>query len=96
METIKYNKMMQEAYRRYRMSDAYTLWDVYGSFSRAKENAFKYCEKLCAEHGGDLLKVLGAGSSLFSCGFTYTNKDDGKKYFVYITKDHDRQCVIED
>lgn len=96
METITYNKMMQEAYRRYKMSDAYSLWDVYNSYSQAKEKAFNYCLKLQGERFGSAVKILGANSMTFSAAFTYINKEDGKTYFVYITKDHDRQCVIED
>lgn len=37
------NKREKEAYERYRKSNIYSLYDAYGTFSKAKEEAWDYC-----------------------------------------------------
>ena len=67
----------------YRMSRKYSLYDAYGSFSKAKADAWNDCKKLCDEKKGKGLKVIGANSSFFSAGFLF--EEDGEEKLMYIT-----------
>ena len=86
------NSKIQKAYAKYLMSDKYDLHDAYGRFSNKKYEAWKYCQKLCEEHDGRGLKVIGANSSFFSAGFMY--EEDGKENFMYITHGGDYSAEV--
>lgn len=94
MEKVNFNKSMKETYASYERATARTLWDVYDSFSHAKQQAFDYCQKLQYEHHGENGRIIGANGFKFSYGFTYTDENN-KKHFVYITKSHDKDAVID-
>lgn len=79
------------AYDKFCRSSDYELSDVYGRCSRAKENAFEYCRSREREFDSYNGVITGYNTCTFSYGFT--GWCEGKKYFVYITKDHD--YVIE-
>lgn len=68
----------------YKRSTAYSLRDVYKSWSNKKENAFKDCIATMQEFGGHDLRITGAGSDTFSVAFEYTDISNGK-HIVYIT-----------
>lgn len=87
------NKRESKAYRMYKSSDMYSLYDAYGRFSRKKAEAWEYCERLCKEKDGRGLKVIGASTSVFSAGFEY--EEDGKPMFMYITHTADTPIEIE-
>lgn len=87
------NQREADAYRRYRNSDCYSLWQAYDSFSRQKEEAWLYCEDLCQKKNGRGLKVIGHNTSFFSAGFEY--EEDGKRMFMYITHGGDYPIEIE-
>lgn len=88
------NKKMRKAYTSYLMSDRYSLYDAYGSFSKKKAEAWEYCKKLKEKYDGKGLKVIGANSNFFSAGFLY--EEDGKKKFMYITHGGDYTTEIEE
>lgn len=94
MEQVKFNKSMKDAYTAYERATARTLRDVYGSFSYAKQQAFDYCQKLQNEHHGENGRIIGKNGFVFSFGFTYTDENN-KKHFVYITKSHDKDAIID-
>ena len=64
------------------------LSDVYGRFSRAKENAYNYCRsRECEFHSYD-----GVITSYNTCIFTYAFSgldENGKRWLIYITPSHD-------
>ena len=65
-----------------------TLDDVYGSYSSAKAQAYRYCVDLMRDYDGHGLLIMGHNCMTFSVGFIgYIN---GLKHFFYITRDHDR------
>lgn len=70
---------------RYMFGDnAYSLWEVYGRWSRAKENAYNYCLDLMRKVNG----YSGCVCSHNTCVFTYGFKCDdneGNTYLVYVT-----------
>ena len=94
MEQVKFNKSIKDAYTAYIRSTARTLWDVYDSFSYAKEKAFNYCIELLNKHHGENGRIVYKNGFVFSFGFTYTDENN-KKHFVYITKSHDKDVIID-
>lgn len=94
MATIKnMTKRERNAYTEYKRSTASTLWEVYGTWSRAKEQAFDYCRRLCYEHGGHDLRIITANTFTFTAGFEFT-AEDGRAAFMYITKSYDTPVYI--
>ena len=87
------NRKMQMAYTSYLKSDKYNLYHAYQSFSKAKADAWEYCEKLCRKHEGKGLKVIGACTNFFSAGFLY--EENGVKKFMYITHGGDYSAEVE-
>lgn len=83
---------MKNAYRSYQLTSNTNLWHVYTTWSDAKQEAFDYCKKLCAEHNGKGLKIVSANGFMFTCGFIC--EIDGKEAFVFITKDSNRYMYI--
>lgn len=50
--------------------EGYNLRDVYGSYSRRKEKAFKECEDLCKEKNGKNLCIIAHNHNCFTAKFT--------------------------
>ena len=68
-------------------SSDYELYHVYGSFSRAKENAMDYCrarERECNSTDGVITSYC-----IMQFTYAFTCESEGKRYLVYITKSHD-------
>ena len=87
------NQREKDAYERYTKSHMLSLYDAYGSFSKDKADAWKYCERLKEKKNGKGLKVIGKNGWFFSAGFTY--EEDGKPMFMYITHGSDTPIVID-
>lgn len=79
-------------YEAYKKSTATSLRSVYGSYSQAKENAWKYCEELMVKKNGHGLRVISANGWMFTAGFEY--EEDGKQMFMYITKTKDVEVEV--
>lgn len=75
------NKNDKAKWERYCTSTATYLWDVYGSYSSRKAEAYEKCRKKMAEMDGFDLRIIGAGSSRFSVGWRVIEND--KSYFCY-------------
>lgn len=69
------------------------LWEIYGTYSRAKANAAEYCKELCYKKGGRGLKFFSPTSFTFSAGFLFT--ENGVEKLMYITRDYDREIVLD-
>ena len=70
------------------------LSDVYGRYSQAKVNAYRYCrdrERECGSYNGVI-----ASHCIMQFTYAFTTWQDGKKYLVYITKDHDYVICLDD
>ena len=74
-------------YDAYRKSYNYRLSDVYGSYSRAKEDAWEYCKELMDKFNGYGLKVITYSRDIFTAGFMF--EEDGKTMFMYISPKRD-------
>lgn len=63
------------------------LSDVYGRYSRAKENAYNYCLDLCTKENGRYFQIISHNSHYFTVGW---ETDDGLRietpYNSYLIK----------
>lgn len=85
-------KAIRDAYEGYKRSTARHLHNLYGRFSSKKARAFERCAEICAEYGGENLKLFNANTDFFSAGFTANI--DGAPVFVWITKSYIRYMNI--
>ena len=69
----------------YERSNAKCLADVYGNYSRAKEEAFKYCQRLMEEHNGEDLRILSYNTFIFTAAFIMWSEETGEALLMYIT-----------
>lgn len=90
----KMNKTMRNAYEAYKRATASELWEVYGSYSRAKENAIAYCKRLQYQLGGWGGRIISHNSMIFSYGFEFVNPETGAVAFAYITRDYNRYAEV--
>lgn len=82
-----------KAYNSFCRSSDVELRDVYGRYSRAKENAYEYCR--AREREFNSYTGVITGYNIFTFSYAFTGWCDGKEYFIYITKDHDYAIEIE-
>lgn len=75
----------------YKRSKATCLADVYGRYSRAKEEAFNYCRRLMAEYDGEDLRILSANTFIFTACFQFMNKETGEAMLMYITPSKNKE-----
>lgn len=93
MKRVNFNKQFKGVYTRYKNSDLYRLEDCYDNHSYAKQGAYNYCIGLVNKYNGFAPKIIGYNCMNFSFGFEYIDEDG--LHFVYITKDYDRDMLIE-
>ena len=70
------------------------LRDVYGSYSRAKENAMDYCRAREREFSSYDGVITSHNCMQFT--YAFTGWCEGKLYLIYITKCHDYALEIEE
>lgn len=75
----------------YKRSRATCLADVYGRYSRAKEEAFNYCRRLMAEYDGEDLRILSHNTFRFIAAFQFMNKETGEAMLMYITPSKNKE-----
>ncbi len=73
-------------------SNDYALYQVYGNYSHAKEQAMQYCEEMMHAYNGHGLSIISHNSMVFTVGFEFYDDETGALMFAYITKDYDRFC----
>lgn len=79
-------KNLEKEYRRWLVSDDTELYQVYKSgCSTKKHRAMKDCRQKCEEMGGTNLKIVAHNGWMFTVGWTYIDKETGKKMFKYET-----------
>ena len=61
------------------------LWEVYGSYSWAKEDAFRQCEKLYHDCGGWDFGIRSYNSFTFIVNWFFRNPDNGRMMLAIIT-----------
>ena len=61
----------------YLYSNDFSLFHVYKNPSRSKMRAYDECRAKCVEMGGWGFKILSFNSSVFTCGWMYSDKETG-------------------
>lgn len=89
VKTTKLNKREEYYQKAYVRSGANCLADSYGSYSRAKREAWKYCEEKRDALDGWGLKVLTHNSFMFTAGFEFKNPETGAVALCIITPSED-------
>ena len=92
--TVMTKSQAQRAYRAFLRSSTYTLDEAYGRYSKAKANAYEYCQAREREFEAYDGCITGANTCQFS--YAFTGMFEGKRYFVYITKSYDYAIALED
>ncbi len=67
------------------MATATQLSDVYERCSAAKHMAFRECERLMQEYGGEGLKILSHNTFVFTAAFLFEDRDTGVANIMLIT-----------
>ena len=86
------SKIAQAHITAYEQSEDWALWQVYGRYSQAKENAMQYCVDLMHRLDGWGIRILSHNCMMFTVGFCFNDPDTGVLRFAYITRDYDRFC----
>lgn len=66
----------------------YTLADVYGRYSMAKEKAFEYCRDLCKKYNGWGLCISSHNAQFFTVMFNFEHPETGELMVAKITRDY--------
>lgn len=86
--TATQKRLALSHYDAYKRSGMYSLSDAYGSYSSAKADAWRYCERLMDSKSGWGLKVISANGYQFTAGFEFCG-EEGQLMFMYISKSYD-------
>ena len=79
MTTIKANtKKAEQMLKRANYNEGYTLRDVYGNYSIAKENAYNRCLSECAKDNGYNFRIVSHNSFSFSVAWDVINPKTGE------------------
>ena len=79
-------KNLEREYRHYLNVATTELHEVYPSgCSTAKYRAMEDCKRWCAEDNGERFRIVSHSGWVFTVGWTYTDKETGKKMFRYET-----------
>lgn len=70
------------------------LSDVYGRWSKAKEDAFAYCKKIQSDFDGYDGRIAAHCINFFSYDFRF--KVEGREYLMHITKNYNRAYMIKE
>lgn len=86
------NKKLQHYWDCYCDSSYEYLYQVYGSYSRKKAEAYETCRVDMKVHNGTDMRILTHGNRFFSIGYRYVKK--GKMYFRVLTKSATYECEL--
>lgn len=90
----KDSNLGREIIRRYNYFEGCNLWDVYGSFSRAKINAYEYVMARRGELKGFGLVITSHNKFQFTCAFKFYHNDKYK--LAYFTRDYNYVVCLEE
>lgn len=62
------------------------LSEVYGRYSKAKEDAWKYCRSLYRETDGENFAITSHNSHTFTVMWDFINPDNGRPMRAHITQ----------
>ena len=79
-------KNLEKEYKHYLNVATTELHEVYPSgYSAEKGRALKQCKEWCAEMNGERFRIVSHNGWAFTAGWTYVDKETGKKMFRYET-----------
>lgn len=84
---VQNTQKIRNAKRQHAVAEFDELYDIYGSYSRAKENDMLRCRHLMSIYKGTDLRILSWNTFMFTVGFYGVY--DGKQAFFYITPYND-------
>lgn len=58
--------------------EGYTLREVYGNYSYAKENAYNYCLEQCKKENGANFRIFSHNTFAFSVAWEITSPETGE------------------
>ena len=87
-------KENQNIINSYNRSTASELWEVYGRYSHAKQNAMDYCKRVQYEQGGHAGRILSANTFIFTYCFRVDTETES--YLYYITPSREKKIVLEE
>lgn len=79
----KDTKKAQQLISNYCNSYDYELGQVYGNYSRSKEETYNNIKKLCSNIGAVYPRITTFSKFVYTCGTTC--EIDGKEYLLYFT-----------
>ena len=71
------------------------LWEVYGNFSQAKQNALDYCKGLQNRLDGYNGTIVSHSCHFFTYAFKYPEYETGKTCLCYCTHANDYKFAID-
>lgn len=78
-------KCAEKAKSIYDYSDIYELGDCYRSYSIFKSRAYRKIREEMYSLGGQDLRIISHNVNIFTCGYTYQDRETGVLKFVYHT-----------
>ena len=78
-------KCAEKAKSIYDHSDLYELEDCYRSYSIFKSRAYREIRDEMHSKGGQELRIISHNVNVFTCGYTYQDRETGVLKFVYHT-----------
>lgn len=91
-----YNSKAKAYYNIWLRSKARSLSDVYGKYSKAKEDAYYRCLDLEYHLDGSLGRILTHNCQYFTFGFIFTHPETRELWFAVITPTYRAACPIYD
>lgn len=88
-----HTKKAQMFWDRFCESSDTELRDVYGRYSRAKENAYDYCRARENEFSSYNGVIASHNSMMFT--YAFTGWCECKRYLIYITRDRDYAIELQ-
>lgn len=86
MTNNELKRRAKTAYAIYKLRDAVTLDDVYGSYSVYKARAYRDCIDTMVMLDGYDFRIISHNVNIFTCGFRY--KMNEIEMFMYITPNY--------
>lgn len=73
----------------------HTLDDVYGRYSAAKVQAYRYCKDLCEKYDGYDFCITSANTFAFTVSFDFINPDDNRPMRAVITRAYNHGYYLD-
>lgn len=93
--TKKQEQLFDSYYRARRSGEKTELYQVYGRYSKAKQEALNYCKQLQARFNGYHGTIVSANSFIFTYAFLYWDADRKVECLCFITPSNDYKFALD-